>query len=467
MANERRQYEKTIENEKRYSNELIENSMNMVISVDKHRNIVVFNRAAQDTFGYSLEEVQGKLGSILYGNDNCQDMVSISLGERGHFSGEVINRRKNGELFPSFLNAMVLYDETDEFNGVVGNSRDITADKELESVRREKEVAEKASLAKSEFLANMSHEIRTPMNAIIGFTDLASDTKRLPQIQDYLSKIHNASHSLLRIINDILDFSKIEAGKLELEKNDFLLRDIFNHLIDLFRDQATQKSLELIIGVTKECNYRLSGDSLRLEQTLINLLGNAIKFTNSGEVELQVRSVQQEPNQTQATPITLEFSVRDTGIGMSQNQIGKLFKAFVQADNSTTRKYGGTGLGLSISKRLVEMMGGKIWVESRPGEGTLFRFTVTIEQLPAEKNDLQTPKDMQNLKVLVVDDCPAALESLAAVLTFFTFDVTTKASGKEAVAAVREGIVTNAPYRNYSPPNLFCQPKPSEWQSKG
>jgi two-component system, sensor histidine kinase and response regulator len=235
----------------------------------------------------------------------------------------------------------------------------------------QREKLEQATRAKSEFLANMSHEIRTPMNAVIGLSELALALKMTPQLNDYLTKISNSSRSLLRIINDILDFSKIEAGKLELENTDFLLRELFEHLSDMLRAQTTKKHIELIVSLSGECHYELYGDPLRLEQVLLNLMGNAIKFTEEGEVEVQVETVEESPGM-----VTLQFCVRDTGIGMSPQQKTKLFTAFSQADSSTTRRFGGTGLGLSISQRLVEMMGGKIWAESTVDVGSSFFFTI-------------------------------------------------------------------------------------------
>ncbi|MBF0383824.1 MAG: response regulator [Magnetococcales bacterium] len=441
MAEERKRYEIGLENERSYVNDLIENSMNMIISVDKDKRIVVFNQTAQETFGYNLNEVRGKSAEILYYDIGIQENVSQELLNNGRFSGEILNKRKNGEPFSSYLSAVVLYDEDGKFNGVVGNSRELTEEKEIETVRLQKDAAEAASATKSEFLANMSHEIRTPMNAIIGLSDLALGMEMTPRLQDYLKKISNASHSLLRIINDILDFSKIEAGKLDLESHDFLLRDLFDRLTDLFRVPAVDSGVELIMDVSKECRYVLTGDSLRLEQILINLLGNAIKFTNEGEVEVKVKTVEQLEDPTVDGPIVLEFSIRDTGIGMTEEQVGKLFQSFQQADSSTTRKYGGTGLGLTISKRLTQMMGGKIWLESKPSQGSTFSFTVRLERRPSLENelDLTPPDEMKNLQVLLVDDCLSAVESLKSVLQQFSFAVTTALSGKEAVDIASNG----------------------------
>ncbi|MGD9135182.1 MAG: response regulator, partial [Desulfobacterales bacterium] len=302
--------------------------------------------------------------------------------------------------------------------------------------------AEEATRAKSDFLANMSHEIRTPMNAIIGMSHLALKTKLTPKLQDYLNKIQSSANSLLGIINDILDFSKIEAGKLDMESVAFNLDDVLNNLANLVTVKAQKKNdLEVLFATAPEVPRSLVGDPLRLGQVLINLANNAVKFTESGEIVVSTEVL----NRHEAG-LTIKFSVRDTGIGLTKEQIGKLFQSFSQADTSTTRKFGGTGLGLTISKRLVNMMGGKIWVDSEPGQGSTFSFTANFDLgKETEKKRMVPSPDLQGMKVLVVDDSITSRNILQDILESFSFEVTLAASGEDALEEI-ERADRNQPF---------------------
>jgi two-component system sensor histidine kinase/response regulator len=309
------------------------------------------------------------------------------------------------------------------------------------NLEQQQTALERATQAKSEFLANMSHEIRTPMNAIIGLTDLALQADPTPKLRDYLTKTASASSSLLRIINDILDFSKIDAGKMEIEEHDFMLRELLDHLADLFRVSVAKKHLTLIFHIGEECCYALRGDSLRLEQILLNLISNAIKFTRQGHVEVRITTLDYTDEMA-----VLCFAVQDTGLGMSQEQVDRLFQPFTQADNSTSRRFGGTGLGLTISKRLVEMMGGTIQVRSQPNHGSTFEFTVTLRRQPVPTVPMTLPDDMASLRILVIDDNEAARNALHRMLALFGSSVTTARNGEDAVACMRNALQEQSPH---------------------
>ena len=339
-------------------------------------------------------------------------------------------RGSNGEIRDSLTTLMHM--EYEGRQGVLGWIVDVTELTKIQTALSEaKLAAEDATKAKAEFLANMSHEIRTPMNAVIGLAHLCLKTNLTSKQRDYVGKIHNAGTSLLSIINDILDFSKIEAGRLDIENVAFEVDAVMNNVSTMVAQKIHDKGLELLFNISSDIPPALLGDPLRLGQVLINLLGNAVKFTEAGEIRLIGELLERTGNK-----VKLQFSVKDTGIGMTKEQANRLFQAFSQADTSTSRKYGGTGLGLAISKRLVELMGGSIWVVSEPGVGSTFSFTgwFGLSETTARK---VLPTRLVSLKALVVDDNASAREVLEDQLATIGAEIEQVASGAETIDAVR------------------------------
>jgi two-component system, sensor histidine kinase and response regulator len=408
------------------------------IALIRDRVIQRCNRKLEEIFGYAPGEFLGQPTRIWYSSDE-----EFALGGAGVYEqlarGETHRReqlfvRKDASTFWCRLTGRAV-DSADAAKGTVWMLEDVTEERAAaEALREAKRVAEDATQAKSMFLANMSHEIRTPMNAIIGMSHLALKTALSDKQRDYVAKIHNAGTSLLGIINDILDFSKVEAGKLEVEHVPFRLDEVLDNVSSLVAQKAYDKGLELLFDTGPDVPQALVGDPLRLGQVLVNLVNNAVKFTERGQISVVLRRTD-----AAGAKVQLHVDVRDSGIGMTGEQAGKLFQAFTQADGSTTRKYGGTGLGLTISKRLIELMGGTISVASRPGEGSTFSFTVWFglgDEAAARREIL--PAELNGMRVLVVDDNDSAREILSEQLRGLGFAVSAVASGEQALGAVAQ-----------------------------
>lgn len=392
--------------------------------LDIEGNLVEANEAFCHMLGYSYEEAKKlkvKDWDVHYTPEQSIEHIPKLIGSCSTF--ETMHRRKDGKIISVEINAVGV--EIGSKPMLFCAARDITGRKQAEKELQEaKEKAEEATRAKSEFLANMSHEIRTPMNAIIGMTYLMKDTN-LDNVQlDYLRKIEGAASSLLGIINDILDFSKIEAGKLELENIEFDLHTVIETVVNVIELKIQEKELEFVVGYDHNMNMSLFGDPLRLGQILINLASNAVKFTNDGEIGIYIEKVAQN---------RFRFTVKDTGIGLSKEQLNKLFQSFTQADNTTTRKFGGTGLGLAISKKFVDMMDGKIWATSEPGKGSEFIFEVSLTENAPKQRSYQ---NFENKNVLIVDDTPSWQIIISKLLRNFNINITVANSGEEAVGLI-------------------------------
>lgn len=409
-----------------------------VVIANAERRIEWINLAFEKMSGYDFFDVEGKnLDVFLQGPGNDPEIIAYigdSIQQNKEIRTELLNYHKSGRHYWVEIDATPVFDRNGKLVQYIAIETDITARKAAEEqMKKAKEAAEVANQAKSDFLANMSHEIRTPMNAVMGMTSLLLDTELTEEQQDYAQTIQTSNEALLRVVNDILDFSKIESGKLDLEDVSFSLTCCLEEAIELFGPNAAEKGLELLCHIDDNVPDYLIGDPTRLRQILINLLGNAIKFTFEGEIVATVTL-----DKKLGGNYLFRFSVRDTGIGIPEEQQNILFEAFTQVDSSTTRQYGGTGLGLVISKRLSQLMGGDIGLRSEEGKGSEFYFTAKLSPDTSPPSTVFHAASLVGKRVLIVDDNATTRHILTLLLSKWGIYAEEAASGAEALVKLND-----------------------------
>jgi PAS domain S-box-containing protein len=428
-----------LQRQKQYYQSLLEVSPTAIVTVDPDHKVTSWNPAAEKLFGYSREEAIGEDIDALVANSEAVHHEAVQLSRQTREAGQVQlttrRTRKDGSLVDVDVRAAPIR-VGEEMVGLYAIYHDIS------ELQRAREQAEAATQAKSAFLAMMSHEIRTPMNAVIGMTGLLLDTDLTAEQRSYAEVIGNSGEALLAVIDDILDFSKIEAGRLELERRPLDLRDCVESALEVVAATASGKGLDLAYLLEQGLPGAVVGDATRLRQILINLLNNAVKFTDDGEVVVSVDGEALGSDEGKGgRKHRLHFAVRDSGIGIPEDRLSRLFESFSQVDASTTRRYGGTGLGLAISKRLSELMGGTIWVESRVGEGSTFHFTIQAEQASglASAHERGAPPQLHGRRVLIVDDNPTNRHILVRQAQSWGILARDTASPAQALEWIRRG----------------------------
>ncbi len=439
---EQRKSDQRLRDQQFYTRSLIESNIDALMTTDPFGIITDVNKQMEALTGCTRDELIGAPFKDYFTDpDRAEAGIKRVLREKSVTDYELTACARDGKRTDVSYNATTFYDRHRTLQGVFASARDVTERKRVEAeLRQARAVAESASLTKSDFLASMSHEIRTPMNAIMGIADLLARTPLSPEQDKYVQVFRRAGDNLLNLINDILDLSKVEASQLELERTGFSLVGHLEKVMEMVAGRAQEKGLALIFDIAPNVPPDLVGDPTRLRQVLLNLLGNAIKFTQAGQVSLYVDLDEGASNSN-----VLRFAVTDTGIGIAKQKLGPVFERFTQADSSTTRRFGGSGLGLTISKRLVELMGGRIWVESEIGEGSVFAFTVPLEiwavanRPKAVSIDAEDAEPLQPLRILLAEDSPDNCVITMAYLENAPYRVDIAGTGAIACAMFEAG----------------------------
>jgi PAS domain S-box-containing protein len=409
VEEEQKKSDQRLRDQQFYTRSLIESNIDALMTTDPAGIITDVNKQMEALTGCTRDELIGAPFKDCFTDpERAEAGIKRVLSEKSVTDYELTARARDGKTTVVSYNATTFYDRSRTLQGVFAAARDVTERKRVEvELQQAKAAAESASRTKSDFLASMSHEIRTPMNSIMGIADLLAKTDLTAEQDKYVQIFRRSGDNLLNLINDILDLSKVEASQLDLERTGFSLSDHLEKVIEMVAPKAQEKGLTLVCEIAPEVSNDLVGDPTRLRQVLLNLLGNAIKFTLTGRVMLNV-----EPDGDSAVPTALRFTVSDTGIGIPGGKLARVFERFTQADSSTTRRFGGSGLGLTISKRLVELMGGRIWVESTLDEGSVFSFAVPFEVWSEAARPMAAPAGVGRkgklppLRILLAEDSP-------------------------------------------------------------
>jgi PAS domain S-box-containing protein len=409
VEDEKKKLDQRLRDQQFYTRSLIESNIDAIMTTDPSGIITDVNKQMEALTGCTRDELIGAPFKRYFTDpDRAEAAIKLVLSEKKVTDYELTARARDGKKTVVSYNATTFFDRDRTLQGVFAAARDVTERKRVEvELKQAKAVAESASRTKSDFLASMSHEIRTPMNAIMGIADLLAKTPLSPEQDKYVQIFRRAGDNLLNLINDILDLSKVEASQLELEQTGFSLTDLLEKVTEMVELKALEKGLALVSEVSPETPTYLVGDPTRLRQVLLNLIGNAIKFTKAGKVSLRV-----SPDGNGPVPTCLRFTITDTGVGIPDSKLGRVFERFTQADSSTTRRFGGSGLGLTISKRLVELMGGRIWVESVVEKGSVFSFAVPFEVWAGDEHGAAAPigtgpePALPALRILLAEDSP-------------------------------------------------------------